>query len=1214
MANPRPAVELLRQVLGKDVPSEYAAITTYLNEGGSIFPLVEMGARGLMKQYNLSADDAQRFSRRANSMAIYVRRQFIEQRLQHDKQVPKGAGSGLLSLVEGPSFEALFKPEFDGFCPPQALESLASPVAYLIELLRWIQDRIEPESSSEMGRLRLRDRRRDLMDLSVDYNAVHRSVSAVDIIVKVLETFIKGHESQRPATSSLEEAMFEARYPSGLPYFQDWTTLDEIARDNGLSVGSFVRAIDPAFPYFSQEQRTPALSLALTHASRLGAHQRELLTEAPAEYDETVGGQADELSHVQFYGRNFGTTGLEFKDLNQVPFFGQRTKLDTPALESLLALRGFVPVRSANVVFPSEAPGAPESERSGAVYLNAGTAPAISIIPGDTSGTYKLTPDPDTAQGLERFDRINRKLRLDQWLDLPSEEVDALLVAAIKAEARGASAVTDWRITDATLRGLGLFQSLRERYGCTAPDFAVFIDELSVYGRGETPSQFDQIFNGQGDYGDPFILDGAPFSIVPEPGEVDLTVIQLCGALRIDLKTYQYLAEAIAKAHGLDKGKLSRSNAILSSFYRMVRLPRLLGMTPAEGVLMLTLVGGEALLEGLAGVPKIDSSLSDVLSIIHIMDTCVQWCADRNFSVLWMLQQIAPLQASAVTEAERQLFDAVLNLLPGSLLTHQVLLAAGVPAPTGGNWLELLTKLVDPEGLVIASTVTEAEYLATARQELNQAVMDGLGAAYESERPAIVERMIAVLLQARDGQASVLRECLAVYMGDNAGQALNVLAWAGATVYQLLGLVLERARADLDDASRGRGDEPGPLLTLLADIRRRGAVVSTLGLSVELLQDYLAYGHKAWLGEDDPRAFTLRTLYYLTTLTHAFELGEQPASELLGYLREVNQPLYLPGSDARELAEQAATIRLAAFFGWSVQDVGECLSRIDSAPKVLKNLSQLDLLIRVRVLAMRTGMDALTIFLIGELAPSLDDESDKGKYKKAADRALLSLSETRAPRGYVAEDPGRLFTLTYVADKDEVVANKTGESIIFTVTLKKREGSPLSGVQVRGSAVLGSIEPADTDTEGKVSLVYTPGPVMGTDTPLFWVDLFEPVPGPTVNIVADLSSLEFPSRLKSPVPLQSVPFGQEVELYATLRDENRNLIKNHPVEWTFEVNREAVNKLDRLVFRPAVTRTNQDGQTRVFVTSPTGGKFDISVGVESGVKANFEPINFLPQE
>ncbi|WP_224796379.1 hypothetical protein, partial [Pseudomonas fluorescens] len=113
---------------------------------------------------------------------------------------------------------------------------------------------------------------------------------------------------------------------------------------------------------------------------------------------------------------------------------------------------------------------------------------------------------------------MNRKLRLDQWLELPSDQVDALLVAAIRAESRRSASDNAWLITEKVVHALGLFQSLRERYGCTAPDFAAFIDELSIYGRGEALSQFDQVFNGQGDYRQPMLLDDGEFSVLPVQG------------------------------------------------------------------------------------------------------------------------------------------------------------------------------------------------------------------------------------------------------------------------------------------------------------------------------------------------------------------------------------------------------------------------------------------------------------------------------------------------------------------------------------------------------------------------------------------------------------------------------------------------------------------------------------------------------------------------
>ncbi|MGE8188921.1 Tc toxin subunit A [Pseudomonas sp. NPDC086278] len=1202
MVELRPASQLLNQVFSEEQRAQYAALQTYIEQGGSIFPLVEKGVQGLVNDYGVSADDAREFLRRANSMAIYVRRQFIEHSLCRPDTAATGSVSGLLSMVAGPSFERLFSPDFDSFCPPQALESLASPVAYLIELLRWIEQRIESVANTAQ-KLPLHDRRKDLKPLPVDFNAVHQSVSAVDIIVPVLETFIAEHEPD----VDLEQAMIEARYPNGLPYYQHWDTLDAVARHHGLSLGNFAHRVDISFPYFLQDQAwADDAGRALAHASRLGPSQRQLLTEPAA---TTAGRDA-------FYLENFGADGVAWQNLNQVPFFGERTKLDTPGLEALLSVREFAPERSANVTYTPAVPVEPESGRSGSVYLNANTHPAVGIT-GSGSGPsflHRLSADPTTAVGLERYDRMNRKLRLDQWLELPSEQVDALLAAAIKAEARGDPQPESWRITEKVVHALGLFQSLRERYGCTAQDFAAFIDEVSIYGRGEELSQFDQVFNGRGDYREPLKLDGKPFPLLPAQGVSDLTVAQLCSALGIDLQTYRYLALAIAGAHDVKDDKLLRSAAMMSSFYRLVRLPRLLGITPVEGVLMLTLLGGEPWLNGLAGVPRINTTrvnTPDVLNLIYAMDSCVGWCAERNIPVLWMLQQVsAPQALTAVSEAERQLFEQVRDVVSGALFTNMALLMADVPPLAGASWLDLLTMLVEPDGLVMAFTGTEAEYLIVARAALDNAVKDGLGEGDESVRAVIVEKMLTVLLQAREAQASVVKECLAVYAGVTAEQAIQVLTWADATVHRLLRQVLEHAPSGFEDSLGGRSEQPDPLLALLADVRRRSAVVAKLELSAELLQDYLNGGHEAWLGQDDKHAFTVRTLYYLTSLTRAFELGKQPAQKLLDYLREVNAlPSPLAG-DALRVAQQAASIRLAEFFDWSVQEVRECVSRIDPQLKVLKNLTQLDLLMRVRVMAAHTGMDALTIFLMG----TLPDEVDKPRYEEAAEHALLSLSQSRAPVVPLTEDLQQIVTLTCVVDNSEVVANKPGAKITFTVTLKDSDGKLLSGVNVYWSARLGSIATKASDTKGEVKAEFIPGKVTGTDTPQFWLDLLAPEYAPTINVVADPLSLQFPPPLMSRVPLGAVPYQQEVELYATLLDSYQNLGKNSLVRWDFEV-LDSVVEPASLVIRPAQAYTNQQGLTRVFVSSPTGGTFQISVLSEAGEsQAFFEPITFNSEE
>lgn len=1211
MADPRrPALRLFTELFGEEQQihdTGLAKLKAYLTDNGSIFPLVEKGVQGLRSDYQLDLDAAQRFARGANSMATYLRRQFIEQTLTGKTAVSRN-GSGLLSMVDGPDYQGLIGTDFALLCPPDALESITSPVAYLIDLLRWIRDRIDNKSPEE--KYRLHSRRTDLLALNVDYNAVYQSVSSVDIIVAVMEAFID-ENTESAETVSIEDGLIEARYPNGLPYYQHWVTIDSIAQSHGLSVGDFEHRTDLTFPYFLQANaRGPNTRAGFAHATRLGPYQRQLLTEAREQFDDR------EL----FYNRNFGTDNLQkYANLRQVAFLGERTKLDSSQIEALLSIRDFSPVRSPNVKFADQKPSALESERSGSVYINNGTSPAVRID-DEIVSFHRLTESPDEEIGFNRYDRINQMVRLASWIGLPFDQVDAVLVAAIRAAALGNSPKllpSDLDISSGVVHALGLFQALRERYDCPAADFAAFIGDLSVYGRGESLSSFDQVFNNQAGYRESLKLDDGTFAVTPTPGEVDLTVSQLCSGLAIDLQTYAFLAATVAMAHG-QTDKLPRSLPIISSFYRLVKLPRLLNITPVEGVLMLSLLGGDAWLERFAGIPVIHdepADLPDALELIEAMQSFVQWCAQGNLTVLWVLQHaVAAQPALEPTTQDLQFFEQVRNLLPTTLLSNSVFLMAGVPPAGAADWLDFLATsadglnpIVDANGVVLHLEGTSEDFLSIVRSKVTWAVDNALGLSDTTLRQSIIDIMVSVVVQMRDAQTSLVRETLAVYAGVGVEQAIPILYWAQATVPQFLGLVHEQVGMSSVGSGRNSGRNANKLLDLLAEVRRRSEVVLTLELSAELLQDYLDYGYLAWLDQSDKYALTIRTLYYLTTLTRAFALGDQPAQKLLDYLRQVNALPYVTG-DAAALARQAAAIKLADFFGWSVQEVRECVSRIDSTDlKVLKNLTQLDFLIRVLELSRETGMDALTIFLIGNLPESIDKQA----YADAAELALLGASGARAPLMPVPGDLNALVTIVCkVMGDSTVVANKPGEKVTYKVTLKNAAGKALSGVSVYWRAALGTIATGHTDLDGVLLATFTPGKIVGIDTPLLWLDLFEPQYAPPVEITADHSSFSFPLAELSPTPLTDVPAGQEVELYAVLEDDYGNRGQNSLVEWFGQST--PPSTVNGATIRPSQGFTDHQGLTRVFVSSASGGTFTFKVRTQAGdAERNFvDPIKF----
>lgn len=1211
----RPAAQLFIQLFGEQTstaPNRLSKLWSYVEQGGSFFSLVEKGLPVLVGEYGLEQEEARRFLRRANSLATYVRRRFIEHHEQEDKAGSTGPSSGLMSIVVGPQLERIFDLQLRTKCPSDSLESMFGPSAYLVFLYRLIRDLIE--SVGDNTSLPLHERRTDLMTLTVDSKTVNALESSVDVIVRVLQAFIAAN-----TTVPIEQALIEARYPNGLPYYQHWVTIDGVAGFNNRSVGDFANIVDSKFPNFLHSgSLTRLAAAALAHASRLGPYQQRLVTE---EYKESG-------EMYQFYLESFGTEDLEFLNLNQIFYLAERTNLVAEEVTSLLSVGDYAPRRSANVRYSSE-PDVPEGGRSGSVYINDNAHPAIGITTQSGNNFHRIIVNPNTPRGLNAFDRLNRKLRLDKWLNLPPEQTDALLVAAIRAEARGAEKSEVWAISVNVIHALGLFQRLRERYKCTAADFAVFLDEMSLYGRGDALSQFDQVFNNQDNYREPLKLDDTPFALIPTSDKDNLTVSQLCSGLGIDLQTYHYLAVAIAQAHGLID-KLERSSAVISSFYRLVKLPRLLNITPVEGVLMLSVLGGETWLKGLAGKPRIvavadDDSRTDataggpdVLSLIEAMQACVQWCEQSKISVLWMLQHVsAPLRLREFSQQDQQFFDKIGTLLPSARLSNNSFLVARIPPAGRRDWLDLLSidsegqpPLVDVNGLILPTAMTPEDYLVFARVKLEWAVRNGLDIE-ETQVSVLVEIMLTVLLQARDAQVSLVRESLAVYAGLDGELAILVLNWVDSSVYQLLRQVCDRTDFESPATERRRDEPSDSLLELLAVVRQRAEVVSTLGLSAALVGDYLDYGYQVWVDPltiIDPSQkymFSLRILYAMTTLARAFSMSKQPEQKLLDFLRQVHSLPPKLSADALRVVQQAAAIKLAEFFAWSAQEVSECVRYIDPETQVLKTLEQLDLLMRVYQLSMQTGMDARTILRIGTL-PETTDASEA--YAEAAELALLSQTRTRVPVVQIPGELNQLVRMTCIVTPTEVFAGKPGEKAIITMTLTDAQGAALKGVAVDWHSELGTITSGITDTKGVLTAEYSPGKVLGTDSLYFSMSLLEPEWAVSIDVIADVNSMNFPTGLMSPVPTEVVPLGQEVTLYATMVDQYGNLGANMLVDWAWE---QETDPEERPTIRPTQGFTNHKGETTVDITSDFSGEFQVGIrSLASGLGTLFEPIRF----
>ncbi|TPG96708.1 virulence plasmid 28 protein [Pseudomonas caspiana] len=1212
-SNNRPIHQLIKAVMGERRIGVFEPFDDYIAQNPSVFDLIKLGSTGL-EALGLSQEEAHSLKVRGDALALYIARVFREQSLRPGHL---GAQNGGRVIARVPTYAELFKPDFSACSPVDALESTTSTTAYLVELREWVRDNLVPLGDKDRT-LPLEVRRPDVDKHLIDPMAVNHTLSALEIVNRVLEAQI----SAKHPNDSIDDLLRRTRFHNGLPFDPDWASITYVIKAalGSDSLGELIARTDTDYPYFkSPGARGSKSDIALRQSTDFGPIRQALLLEAP--YFPLNGTQAakplrrvdprtrlidpdPEQSADEFYKDNFDRMALI--DMRQLWAFSMATQLAPAGVEALLGLAGFAPKLSEN------APALVDSEKPdsgayfGAAFIHAEQSPAITLSRGGPANNFQLHNVGEESGGLleHRMDRINRKCRLDRWLGLPSHEVDQLLMAAIHAERRGDLTTSVW-ITDNTLRALGLFQVLRTDYECSAEEFAAFIDVMSVYGLDEQLSHFDRVYNRQSLYLEPLKIDDVEFAIIPRTEADERTVQQICSGLGINFETYRYLATVIAKAFEL-KTHLKRNLQVFSSFYRLVRLARLLGVTPVEATALLQTLGkGDDWVAQLAGAPRVATYMggesTDVLSVIRALMDGVRWSRSYNIGVLWLVQNVNPVVVPAVwSEAQERLFQQLHSQVKPVLLIEAMLLEEGVPAlvdkVTGESrsWLPLFDALVDEHGLVKGDHgETEDQYLEYAQHQIMNVLEEEMPGDDESiERERIQALLLSVLLRIRAEQHSVVQEALAVFFVLRSELVPWVLFWAQGHAYPLL------QQAMVPDDNRRSLEEPDPadpFLKMLAELERRSKVATGLALSPEMLATLLTGDQYQWFGLESPYEMSIKTVYFLAFYGRMLTLARQPEARILDYLRQVNQLPDDLSEDGMRLVRDAAADKLAAYFGCGIRHVLECADQANpvdpdsevAARPLLRTLAHLDLLVRTLELS-RQGLDATTGFMLGRLTPR-DLES---VYTAAAQTALESLAKSATLK--IVEESGEVgqsVTTRCTVDSTTLIANLAQEVAVFDITLLDFYGEPLKGVDIEWATDLGYLLDSTTRTDhlGRATARLQAGSRMGTAHVRFNLLMRDPSYAPSVVIGCDEASLNFPSMLMFPslLPKEPVLAGHltEVEVSATLVDNYGNYAAFRPVAWATTHGR----------IRPSETVTDKNGVTRVRISSLSAGEAEVSV-------------------
>ncbi|NBB08027.1 Tc toxin subunit A [Pseudomonas sp. SLFW] len=1218
--------------------SQQTVSTSALSEQfSSVMSLANAGIPRLMEQNpQMHISEARDLHARAQSMSVVIARQFREQRLTASVRHANRPPTGVKGLVDGPTYTDMFNPDWANHCLPDAIEATTSPVAYLADLYRYAKDLEATGIQDEV--ITLDHRRPDLKDLMLDHTALNRVEPTIVLVNEILEKSIRSHlDGIGLEEKSVDDALLEARYPNALPFERYTSQINYALGRKDRTLGDVIRAADPAYPYFKEPGVHSLLSdTALIQDTGFGPVQQGLLLEAP--HFPEAGDDAHPLAsgawrinprtrvltkaeddpgaETTFYLDNFGVSS--FIELADTQTFCLRTGLSTDELDALLSVGAYATSRSENV----SGEGAVDGSLSGSVYINAGKAPAMSIEtqPADaekgTGACHNITHMIH-----DRVDRMNRMIRLARWLELPFDEVDQLLVASMQGEQRAAQAVrrvradtaNPWLISQNTLRALGLFQIMRRKYDVKAEDFAALLYGLNVYGRGKTPSQFDRVFNAQALFSIPLSLDDKPFTALPGNEAERQKIDHLCAALGITFETWRYVARVVEQTYA--GGTLRWSRELVSAFYRLVRLPRYVGLSTIEALALLELLddGGSRLVAKLAGTTQIASYYAsdntDTLSVIYALVDCSAWLKEHRWSVAQLCRLVLPSATQPVaTDAEQELLQQINGRLRAALITDSSFAQAGAPdvsvmAATDErgaqayvsdpiDWFEELSSFIETGRTESTDNARGlVKYLSRESEEvfenaLSSAVEDALkrnDLPVEELHPKITN----MIMRARGAQEALLMEGLAGYLNTSADLAKALLFWADGNRYQLLKEVM-RVYGTSTAGQVAIGDD---VLLALEALSKRAVLANHLGLSSAFIVQLI--GAPAWFGLEDA-ALSIQLVYSSTQYVALLQQSEKNEDTLLDYLRLINTLWGQATPGDKRLIRDSASNVLAGFLRWGVREVLTVAHELNH-DAIIFSLKDLDVVSKVCLFSRQTTLDAKALLALSHLTPI----SPTDVYRYAAEMTLSCLTESL--QGEPAGEVGQSVSTTLVVTPDYLVANRERDEAVYTITLRDFMNEPISDIRIYWSTDFGELDNHQTitDEKGMTSTTLKTGTKVGAASVIARYGFGSCAKAPQVVIGCDTETLHFTDPYYDRASA-AANYDEVVEYRVRLVDNFGNAGVDREVEWGTTIGE----------FVRYHTYTDLNGTAQAILRSRQIGEASVVAGFQNGQSYTYPPVKF----
>lgn len=857
-----------------------------------------------------------------------------------------------------PTYATLFPENEDSFCSASSLAAVDSPAAYLRALYMFALQ-VEQTGKGTQEKITLDQRRPALKYLMIDDENTHRELPMLTLVNETLREHLKKYlndNSDLYGNRTVEQVLTELRFPFELPF--DLAHQQCVLSLSGQKpqLGALNYLISLKLPYTQQ----PENKYGVVYQEAYEA-QRLLTLLSPAQQNlltEDIYGQNPSLDAqpASFFKKHYGNA----QPITDQQHFMQNTGLNTDQLLELLALGRHRPQRSAHVL---PAPAQITSDQNiGARYINGPLVGGKKRLGLSTFTAEKMHLEQTTNQ---RYDRLQRMIRLQRWLDIPFFELDEFVHSAQRCEGTPSDSLI---INDNTLRALGVFRYLSRRFAINLKTFSAWLYQLSVHGTGKQAALFDQVFNPPNWLHSPLTLDNQPLDLTT----TDATLFRICASLGLEdtpvsmgllkTRTQDYLSQP------------ARNISTLSSFYRQATLPGLFALSINECDQLVHMLGGADYRRQLV-IPALRTSGSnsppDFLDVLMQLDWAVTWLKESKTSTSQLRRQLlldtAPPPASV--QARLAQVHTVLQGTQEYFLPQTMLDELDLPqAEASAKHLEL------PWNMLLGKALLRAHVLPTRQPKLEameKAVDQGVDRyttlSIDPERNRelknAAKQKLYTVVEAAFMQLQPLREDVERLLKDSSQASEN------SGLYKQAFRQVTRALANALGVQQPKETLKHILLYLPnaeGDLQ--------LPLSREVLQSFLLNPH--WLDAEQVSTarikLTLSTLYLFERFNR-FNLKYGANHDmLLIYLNQAN-PQVQPENSISLNAQ--CNRQLSEIMGWSPAEVELLTHRLPE--KRVRSMTELDWLMRCHETTKVTGLSAKTVLSATSLTSTFSSDDWK---------------------------------------------------------------------------------------------------------------------------------------------------------------------------------------------------------------------------------------------